>query len=212
MMDALESELLDLKNVEHGHVLTGHQTIMLGLASLVYLQQHGTRTASAVLTDQGKIIGYELTIISHNSIFGVRVLPGKTSLAPLSDTFKLEINGEKVDVTVSEINPSLCPCLSSTKHSKDTTLSSGSEDEDAQTINDDKAISSDEPHLRKADVDDFEIIIHQCLGRFTVVDPNATTNMPVHPLFLFPEIIEFEIQQNALDCKTLQLAIFERLY
>ncbi|KAF9660809.1 hypothetical protein SADUNF_Sadunf19G0029200 [Salix dunnii] len=194
MMDALESELLDLKSLEHVYVLTGHQTILLRLASLDYLQQHGTRTASSVLTNQGKIIGYELTIIIHNSIFGVRVLPGKTSLAPLSDTFKLDFDDEKVDVIVSEINPSLCPCLSSTKHSKDTTLSSGTEDEDTQTINDDKAISSDEPHPRKADVDDFEIIIHQCLGRFAIFDPNAATNMPVHPLFLFPEIIEFEIQ------------------
>ncbi|KAJ6744344.1 hypothetical protein OIU79_030629 [Salix purpurea] len=103
-----------------------------------------------------------------------------------------------VDVTVSEINRSVCPCLSSTKHSKGTTLSSGSEDEDTQTVNDDNAISSDEPHPRKADVDDFEIIIHLCLGRFSIFDPNAATNMTVHPLSFFPEIVEFVIQQNAI--------------
>ncbi|KAB5512033.1 hypothetical protein DKX38_029061 [Salix brachista] len=53
----------------------------------------------------------------------------------------------------------------------------GSEEEDPQTVNDDKAISSDEPHPRKADVDDFEIIIHQCLGRFAIFDPNSATNL-----------------------------------
>uniref|UniRef100_A0A6N2KR47 Uncharacterized protein n=1 Tax=Salix viminalis TaxID=40686 RepID=A0A6N2KR47_SALVM len=74
----------------------------------------------------------------------------------------------------------------------------GSEEEDPQTVNDDKAISSDEPHPRKADVDDFEIIIHQCLGRFAIFDPNAATNMTVHPLSFFPAIVEFEIQQNAI--------------
>ncbi|KAL3564863.1 hypothetical protein D5086_032909 [Populus alba] len=31
--------------------------------------------------------------------------------------------------------------------------------------------------------------------------------MPVHPLSLFPEIMEFEKQQNVLDCTTLLLAI-----
>ncbi|KAJ6697406.1 hypothetical protein OIU85_003748 [Salix viminalis] len=105
----------------------------------------------------GKIIGYELTIIGHNSIFGFRVLPA------------FQGNNEL-----------------------------GSEEEDPQTVNDDKAISSDEPHPRKADVDDFEIIIHQCLGRFAIFDPKAATNMTVHPLSFFPAIVEFEIQQNAI--------------
>ncbi|KAG6737395.1 hypothetical protein POTOM_058913 [Populus tomentosa] len=101
-------------------------------------------------------------------------------LTRLNDTFKLEIDGEKVDITISEINPSLCPCISSTKHSKDTTLNSESEDEDTRTVNDDKAIPSDQPHPRKADVDDVEIVINQCLDRLetaAIFDPNAATNM-----------------------------------
>ncbi|KAJ6854685.1 hypothetical protein NC651_039591 [Populus alba x Populus x berolinensis] len=125
-------------------------------------------------------------------------------------TSLLEIEGEKVDITISEINPSLCPWLSSTKPSKDTTLNSESEDEDSRTVNDDKAIPSDHPHPWKADVHDVEIIINRCLDRLekaAIFDPNAATNMPVHPLSLFPEIMEFEKQQNVLDCTTLLLAI-----
>jgi hypothetical protein len=53
MMDALESEFLDWKTIfeklrENGNVLTRRQAGLLGLTSLVYLQQHGTRTASAL--------------------------------------------------------------------------------------------------------------------------------------------------------------------
>jgi len=123
-------------------------------------------------------------------------------------------NPQQVDITISEINPSLCQCISYTKHSKDTTLNSESEDEDTLTVNDDKAIPSDQPHPRKADVHhDFEIIINQCLDRLekaAIFDPNAATNMPVHPSSLFPEIMEFEKQQNALEyCTTLLLAILD---
>jgi hypothetical protein len=37
------------------------------------------------------------------------------------------------------------------------------------------------------------------LEKAAIFDPNAATNMPVHPLSLFPEIMEFQKQQNALD-------------
>lgn len=80
------------------------------------------------------------------------------------------------------------------------------------TVYNDKAIPSDQPHPRKADVDDVEIIINQCLDRLekaAIFDPNAATNMPVHPVSLFPEIMEFEKQQNDLDCTTLLLAILD---
>ncbi|KAJ6858202.1 hypothetical protein NC652_040687 [Populus alba x Populus x berolinensis] len=80
----------------------------------------------------------------------------------------------------------------------------------ARTVNDDKAIPSNQPHPWKADVHDVEIIINQCLDRLekaAIFDPNAATNMPIHPLSLFPEIMEFEKQQNVLDCTTLLLAI-----
>jgi hypothetical protein len=45
------------------------------------------------------------------------------------------------------------------------------------------------------------------LEKAAIFDPNAATNMPVHPLSLFPEIMEFQKQQNALDWTTLLLAI-----
>jgi hypothetical protein len=48
------------------------------------------------------------------------------------------------------------------------------------------------------------------LEKAAIFDPNAATNMPVHPLSLFPEIMEFEKQQNALEyCTTLLLAILD---
>jgi hypothetical protein len=48
------------------------------------------------------------------------------------------------------------------------------------------------------------------LEKAAIFDPNAATNMPVHPLSLFPEIMEFEKQQNALEyCTTFLLAILD---
>ncbi|KAJ6951506.1 hypothetical protein NC653_040827 [Populus alba x Populus x berolinensis] len=116
----------------------------------------------------------------------------------------------QVDITISEINPSLRPCLSSTEHSKDTTLNSESEDEDTQTVNDDKAIPYDHPHPGKLMFMTLRLLLISALTDWkrllSSIPMLQQTCLYIHyPCFL--KLWNLKSKQNVLDCTTLLLAI-----
>ncbi|KAL3564860.1 hypothetical protein D5086_032906 [Populus alba] len=90
------------------------------------------------------------------------------------------------------------------------TLNSESEDEDTQTVNDDKAIPSDHPHPGKLMFMTLRLLLISALTDWkrllSSIPMLQQTCLYIHyPCFL--KLWNFEKQQNVLDCTTLLLAI-----